>query len=132
MEYDDRPDDDRDDGQDLDEVERNPNNYEIYINPQIDLSDAKSTQEEIEGCLSVPGLSLRIVRFNKIKVRYYNQDGKSIKKPLTGFMSKLFQHELDHLNGTLMFQNEVLEGFAVEDSSITPELYSNLVDQTNR
>ena len=101
-------------------------NYEIYINPQIDKVDDKSTQDEVEGCLSIPFLSLRIQRYDKIKVRYYNQEGKSIKKTLKGFMSKLFQHELDHLNGRLMLEKEIIEGFAQEESFITPDLYNNL------
>ena len=86
----------------------------------------QSTQQEIEGCLSFPLISLRIKRFDKIKVRYYNQDGKAIRKTLTGFMSKLFQHELDHLKGILMIENEVLEGFIDKDSFLTPELYEQL------
>ena len=43
-----------------------------------------------------------MLRFDKIKVRYRNVDGGVIKKPLKGFISKLFQHELDHLNGVVM------------------------------
>ena len=101
-------------------------NYEIYINPAIDGTSNKSIQEEIEGCLSIPQLSLRIQRFNKIKVRYYDGSGGAIKKSLSGFLSKLFQHELDHLNGVLMPSREVLEGFIAKDSSLTPELYSEL------
>ena len=101
-------------------------NYEIYINPQIDKTDSRSTQEEIEGCLSIPSISLRIKRFNKIKVRYYSQRGKAIKKTLKGFMSKLFQHELDHLNGKLMVQHHIIEGFLYENTNISPELFHEL------
>ena len=109
-----------------DEVNEYADNYEIYINPQIDAVDNKSIQEEIEGCLSIPSISLRIQRFDKIKVRYYNQDGKAIKKSLKGFMSKLFQHELDHLNGKLMIQNDIIEGYIDSESNINPELYHEL------
>tara|TARA_A100001011_G_scaffold399299_1_gene507296 strand:- start:3960 stop:4619 length:660 start_codon:yes stop_codon:yes gene_type:complete len=77
-------------------------NCEIYINPKIDIFDESSKQCDIEGCLSVPSLGLFINRYDKIKVRYYTPEGNVIKKPLRGFMSKLFQHELDHLNGILM------------------------------
>ena len=41
-------------------------NYEIYINPQIDRTDKKLIQEEIEGCLSFPNISLKIKRFDNI------------------------------------------------------------------
>ena len=104
-------------------------NYEIYINPQIDKISKNSFQEEIEGCLSIPSISLKIKRFNKIKVRYYNQEGKVIKKTLKGFMSKLFQHELDHLNGKLMVEHDIVEGFLEEGSNVTPELFHKLQEK---
>ena len=89
--------------QNIDEIRPSVENCEIYINPQIDKIDKKSTQMGAEGCLSIPGLSLNIERYDKIKVRYYNMEGRVIKKPLKGFISRLFQHELDHLEGRLMF-----------------------------
>ena len=110
----------------VEEANEYADNYEIYINPQIDKTKNSSIQEEIEGCLSIPSISLRIKRFDKIKVRYYNQDGKAIKKTLRGFMSKLFQHEVDHLNGRLMMGKKIIEGFIDSESSITPELFHEL------
>ncbi len=77
-------------------------NREIYINPKIYKTKTDSTQEDTEGCLSVPNLTVEMLRFDKIKVRYRSIDGGVIKKPLKGFISKLFQHELDHLNGIVM------------------------------
>ena len=94
-----------DDGKHIDEVEPDPDNYELYINPQIDKTDSKSTQIGSEGCLSIPNITLEIERYDKIKVRYYDASGRKIKKPLSGFLSRLYQHELDHLNGNLMFEN---------------------------
>ena len=78
------------------------NNKEIYINPKIYKTKPDSTQEDTEGCLSVPNLTVEMLRYDKIKVRYRNLDGGVVKKPLKGFISKLFQHELDHLNGVVM------------------------------
>ncbi len=94
---------------------KNPyaDNYEIYINPQIDQCDKKSIKLDEEGCLSIPGLMVERDRYDKIKVRYYNTDGKVIKTKLSGFLAKLFQHELDHLNGKLM----------VDDLSAIEKLY---------
>ena len=48
------------------------------------------------------------------------------KKTLRGFMSKLFQHELDHLNGKLMVQHHIVEGFLDENVNISPELFHEL------
>ena len=112
-----------------DEVNEYADNYEIYINPQIDKVDKKSIQEEIEGCLSVPSISLRIKRFNKIKVRYYNERGEVVKKSLKGFMSKLFQHELDHLQGRLMIEHELIDGYIDESSNLDPNIFQKLRDQ---
>ena len=106
--------------QNIDEVKPKIDNYEIYINPQIDNVNKKSTQEGIEGCLSIPDITLNIERYDKIKVRYYNAEGKVIKKPLSGFISRLFQHELNHLNGTLMFENP-MSNISVDTDSITNE-----------
>ena len=71
-------------------------NYEIYINPKIDKIDNNSIKLDEEGCLSVPGLMVARERYDKIKVRYYDINGKVNKMTLSGFLSKLFQHELDH------------------------------------
>ena len=88
--------------------EGNPHgdNYEIYINPQIDKFDKNSINQDEEGCLSIPGLLVDRERYDVIKVRYYNIDGKVQKTTMKGFLSKLFQHELDHLNGKLMIDND--------------------------
>ena len=93
--------------QNIDQIEPNPDNYEIYINPRIDKTNKKSTQQGSEGCLSIPGISLIIERYDEIDVRYYNKEGKKQKKSLAGFISRLFQHELDHLNGKLMFEDPI-------------------------
>ncbi len=55
-----------------------------------------------EGCLSVPNRQEGYVyRSNEIDVEYYNKEGKKIKRTLEGFEAIAFQHEFDHLNGTL-------------------------------
>ena len=41
-------------------------------------------------------------------------------------MSKLFQHELDHLKGDLMMQKNIIEGYVEEESFVTPDLYDEL------
>ena len=103
-------------------------NYEIYINPQIDKSDNQSIQLDEEGCLSIPGLMVARERYDKIKVRYYDINGKVNKITLDGFLSKLFQHELDHLNGQLMIDDmgKIENLYPLEPSEENTQLYSNL------
>ena len=103
-------------------------NYEIYINPKIDKIDNKSIKIDEEGCLSIPGLLVGRERYDKIKVRYYDINGKKHKMKLSGFLSKLFQHELDHLNGILMIDNiEKIENlYPLEASEENAKLYGSL------
>ena len=130
--------DNYDDGENSDEeklkkaVVGNPNadNYEFYINPKIDQSSKKSIQEGEEGCLSIPEIRLIAERFNKIKVRYFNAEGKKIKKPLSGFISRMFQHELDHLDGVLMVENNKIKSiYKITENSNIDILYSNLIKE---
>tara|TARA_B100001123_G_C14992811_1_gene900274 strand:+ start:237 stop:839 length:603 start_codon:yes stop_codon:yes gene_type:complete len=107
----------------------NANNYEFYINPQIDHTSKKSIQEGEEGCLSIPEVRLITERFDKIKVRYYNEEGKKIKKPLKGFLSKLFQHELDHLDGVLMVESKKIKKvYQITDNKNIQMLYKYLME----
>ena len=113
-------------------IKGNPNadNYEFYINPQIDQTYKKSFQEEEEGCLSIPEIRLIAERYDKIKVRYYDINGKKIQKTLKGFLSRLFQHELDHLNGVLMVENsKIKKVFRISDNEKVISLYSDLINE---
>ena len=103
-------------------------NYEIYINPQIDKVDSQSIQLDEEGCLSIPGLMVGRERYDKIKIRYYDVNGAVHKCTFSGFLSKLFQHELDHLNGELMIDNlEKIENlYPLEANEENAKLYGNL------
>ena len=72
----------------------------VLFNPIV----SKLTDEEQgfwEGCLSVPGLRGFVERPSKIQVDYIDQEGKSQSLVLEGFLATVFQHELDHLQGTL-------------------------------
>jgi len=113
----------------------NPNseNYEFYINPQIDQTYKKSIQEEEEGCLSIPEIRLVAERYDKIKIRYYDINGKKIKKNIKGFLSRLFQHELDHLDGKLMVENnKIKKVYRISDNDNITSLYPSLVDELSK
>ena len=117
------------------EVIGNPNadNFEFYINPRIEYSTKKSLQEGEEGCLSIPEIRLVAERFDKIKVIYFNKEGKKIKKPLSGFISRVFQHELDHLNGVLMVENSKIKNvYRITENKNVEELYVSLTKQLSQ
>jgi peptide deformylase len=73
---------------------------EVIINPTIEFLTEDVT-DFWEGCLSVPGMQGLVRRPNHIKVQYWNEEGREIKKELKGFEAIVFQHEFDHLDGIL-------------------------------
>jgi peptide deformylase len=68
------------------------------INPEI-LHYSTEKVKDWEGCLSVPSMRGLVSRHAQITVRYFDQQGNEQQKELTGFIARIFQHELDHLNG---------------------------------
>ena len=74
----------------------------VVVNPVIVESDGEWTYEE--GCLSVPGLSWEITRPNAIHLVGYDLDGNEIDVETDEFEGRIFQHEMDHLNGILLVE----------------------------
>jgi len=72
------------------------------INPEI-LWASDDKEKGWEGCLSIPGLYVEIIRPNEVLMRGRTLDGNEIEIEAKELMGRLFQHELDHLNGVLMF-----------------------------
>lgn len=68
------------------------------INPEI-IWHSEQIEKDWEGCLSVPGLRALVPRYQRIKVRYALRDGSLIETEYNDFIARLFQHELDHLDG---------------------------------
>lgn len=68
------------------------------INPKI-LAHSAETLKDWEGCLSIPGLRGFVPRYQEIEVEYIAPTGKPQKQVLTLFVARIFQHELDHLDG---------------------------------
>jgi peptide deformylase len=71
------------------------------INPQIVESDGEWVYSE--GCLSIPELYVDILRPNHVLVKGLDLDGNEIEIEASELMGRMFQHEIDHLNGVLMF-----------------------------
>ncbi len=71
------------------------------FNPQIVESDGEWVYEE--GCLSIPGLYVEIVRPKQVHVRGLDVHGNEVEWEADELEARMFQHELDHLDGVLMF-----------------------------
>jgi len=74
----------------------------VIINPTI--SEARGEWTYEEGCLSVPGLSWEIVRPKEVHLTGYDLDGNEISIEADEITARLFQHELDHLDGVLLLE----------------------------
>ena len=70
------------------------------INPKM-LSYSTEIVRDWEGCLSIPGLRGVVPRYQAIEVEYLDRQGKRQQQELSDFVARIFQHELDHLNGIL-------------------------------
>ncbi|MDE6080585.1 MAG: peptide deformylase [Duncaniella sp.] len=72
----------------------------VLINPEIEVLDGEEISRE-EGCLSLPGLSERVPRVEHIRMTWLDEDLQPHDEVFTGFLSRIIQHECDHLEGTL-------------------------------
>ena len=73
----------------------------VVFNPEIVESDGEWVYEE--GCLSIPGLYVEIVRPKQVLLRGVDVDGNPVEWEADEIEARMFQHELDHLHGVLMF-----------------------------
>jgi peptide deformylase len=82
------------------------------VNPV--LSDFEGTQDDEEGCLSVPGLAFPTPRAMTVTARGFTADGEPVEIHGEGFLARALQHETDHLNGILYL--DTLTGEARRDA----------------
>ena len=83
-----------------DEKEDSPKKLYVVVNPEI-ISASEETEMGIEGCLSIPGLVGEVERSLEIVVRGQNRRGQPLKIKANGWLARIFQHEIDHLDGIL-------------------------------
>ncbi len=77
-----------------------PEEYLVCINPTFTkLSSKKSS--DVEGCLSVRGQYGDVMRPEKVSITYFDEKGVSHSRGASGLLARVFQHEMDHLQGTL-------------------------------
>ncbi len=83
-----------------DEDESVPPKLYAVINPEITRMSAEK-EMGVEGCLSIPGLVGDVERSTAIVVKGQNKNGQNVKYKLNGWVARIFQHEIDHLEGVL-------------------------------
>jgi peptide deformylase len=82
------------------ENEDAPKKVWVVLNPEI-MKSSEETLLGVEGCLSIPGLVGEVERHASIQVKGLNKHGKPMKIKAEGWLARIFQHEMDHLNGVL-------------------------------
>jgi peptide deformylase len=73
----------------------------VCINPKV-IKASDDLIKDNEGCLSFPGLFLKVERASSVEVEYYDLEGKKYNTTFTGLTARCFLHELDHMNGITM------------------------------
>ena len=81
-------------------VDGSAENAKVYINPEIITSGAIDAMEE--GCLSLPGIYAKIRRYKQCTVTATDLEGNEFSEEAEGLLARAFQHEYDHLEGTLI------------------------------
>lgn len=71
----------------------------VYLNPEIVEQDGQVVGEE--GCLSLPGIFADVARAERVVVEGRDRKGQPIREEAQGLMARVFQHEIDHLDGIL-------------------------------
>ena len=79
--------------------DQDPRTLVVMINPELVASEGEAVIEE--GCLSIPDLRENVPRARRVVVRGLNRVGRPIQIETEGLLARIFQHELDHLNGVL-------------------------------
>jgi peptide deformylase len=72
----------------------------ILVNPEIK-SHGKVLAKDQEGCLSVPGVYMDVERPETVEISYKDENGRPCQLKADGFLARVIQHEMDHLNGVL-------------------------------
>ena len=103
----------------------------VFINPEI-ISCSATLDTYEEGCLSIPGVYLDVVRPSSIKLSYRDEMGRPKKMNAEGLMARCIQHEIDHLNGVLFVDKVTDEDELKKQLNENNFKQSDVIKSTNR
>jgi peptide deformylase len=78
--------------------------FRVFINPTITKYEGV-VEEDFEGCLSVPDMYGKVPRCNRVRIKALDLSGREFRITAEGFLARIFQHEIDHLQGTLFIDH---------------------------
>lgn len=79
-------------------------NFVVFINPEITKLEGDIV-EDYEGCLSIKDIYGKVPRYNKVRVKAIDENGHEFRVKAEGFLARIFQHEVDHTNGTVFIDH---------------------------
>lgn len=97
--------------------------FTVFINPEVTKFEGEIL-EDFEGCLSVPDVYGKVPRYEKVRVKALDINGKPFRVTAEGFLARIFQHEIDHNNGIVFIDHikDSAEAFykLKEDGNLEP------------
>src|SRR5207253_314896 len=84
--------------------DKNDHTFTTFINPEITKKEGQLI-EDFEGCLSVPNIYGKVPRYEKVKVKALDSNGREFRVTAEGFLARIFQHEIDHTNGIVFIDH---------------------------
>lgn len=96
------------------------------INPRI-ISVSEETEEEMEGCLSLPGITLPVRRHLRVELEYLDLEGKTRRMEAEGWLARVLQHETDHLDGLLILDRTDRESRAKALKELEGEVVRDVI-----
>jgi peptide deformylase len=73
----------------------------VIVNPEID-ERSETVEKEVEGCLSIPETRVEVERPTAVAVTGQDLSGEPVRVEVEGLLARIFQHEIDHLDGILI------------------------------
>jgi peptide deformylase len=101
------------------EDEEVPKKLYVVINPEI-IQVSEEMVTDTEGCLSVPRLAGDVERHEKIVIKGLNRHGRTWRIRVEGWLARIFQHEIDHLDG-IVFSDRASKVWEPKEGEIIPE-----------
>jgi peptide deformylase len=78
--------------------------FRTFINPVITKYEGELVSD-FEGCLSVKDIYGKVPRYSKVRVKALDETGKEVRITAEGFLARVFQHEIDHINGKVFLDH---------------------------
>ena len=91
----------------------------VLVDPEIVKMEGE--EADTEGCLSIPGLTGAVPRASRVVVKGKNRRGRGITVEAEGLLARVFQHEIDHLDGVL-FLDRVVDRSTIREVATTAEV----------